>query len=197
MARAARGSRVGHRPPTLWLARDAHAAMLREAVQRHPHETGGVLLGYAGDGDDVVVTAVVGPGPNAVHERSRFVPDHAHHESEVARLYEQSGRRWTYLGDWHTHPDTMAYLSATDAETLESIAGAEAARVPWPVMVILGQHPGAPVGRERPRRLAGEHWYVRAWRYARRRALLGRITRGRPTDADARRCEVALFNAPA
>lgn len=176
------------RPPTLWLARSAHNAMLREAAARHPRETGGVLLGYTGEGEDVVVTAAVGPGPGAVHERSRFVPDHAFHRAEVERIYAASGRRWTYLGDWHSHPDAAAYLSPTDADTLERIAGAEAARVPHPLMLILGQHGGAPTGRR-----AAEGWYVGAWRFARRRALWSRVSRARPTDAHAVVCDLATF----
>src|SRR5205823_8721378 len=53
----------------------------------------------------LVVTSAVGPGPGAVHERARFVPDHEYHYGELARLYADSVRRLQYLRDWHTHPD--------------------------------------------------------------------------------------------
>lgn len=181
------------RRPILWLARTALEAMTREAASRHPFETGGVMLGYAGERDDVVVTTVIGPGPRAFHARSRFIPDHAYHDAEVARLYEASGRRWTYLGDWHTHPDAAAYLSPTDAETLERIAGARMARVSFPVMLGLGQQHVRPAGNER----CAEGWYVVAWRHIRPRALWARMARGRPTPRHAALCTVVLFDAPA
>lgn len=180
------------RPPVLWLARTSLEAMAREAASRHPSETGGVMLGYADEGDDVVVTTIIGPGPRAIHARSRFVPDHAYHVAEVARLYEASGRRWTYLGDWHTHPDAPAYLSPTDADTLEQIAGARMARVPRPVMLILGQQAGDRGGYAH--REAG--WHVGAWRFVRPRALWARMARGRPTQRHAAECTVIPFDAP-
>lgn len=192
MRDAAHGSAT--QSPTLWLARNASARMLEEAARRHPHETGGVLLGYGVGGGEVVVTAVVGPGPNALHERHRFVPDHAYHESEVARLYKESGRRWTYVGDWHSHPDAEAYLSATDTETLERIAEAKAARVAQPVMVILGQRASLSHGGDDQHRLVPQDWYVGAWRYLARRSMLGRITRSPATSVHAIPCKVALFD---
>lgn len=125
--------------------------MRREADRAAPFETGGVLLGYwtreptADDGGEVVVTAVIGPGPGAVHQRWVFMPDHDYHESEVERVYEVSGRQWTYLGDWHTHPDGPAHLSNKDRVTLRRIASAASARAPHPMMLLLaGGRPWRP-----------------------------------------------------
>lgn len=116
--------------------------MVVEANRRTPLETGGVLMGYwSPDGAQVVVTAVVGPGPRAIHARSRFVPDAKYHEAEVARIYAASGRLHTYLGDWHTHPDAAAYLSSTDLSTLHRIGAYPAARASTPLMLVLGGGP--------------------------------------------------------
>ena len=134
--------KVKRRAATLWLPVQLGSALAAEANDKHPLETGGVLLGYRTDDEQhLVVTHVVGPGPRAVHAKDRYVPDHAHHTSEVARLHAATSRGIDYLGDWHTHPGAAPYMSRKDAATLRRIAAAKAARAPRPVMLILGRGP--------------------------------------------------------
>ena len=178
--------------PKIWVARDAYATMLQEATARHPLETGGVLVGYLGDGEELVVTTAVGPGAAARHGRSKFVPDHAFHEEEVARLYKASGRRWTYVGDWHSHPDAPAYMSPTDSETLELISSSKAARAPRPIMLILGQREQRETSLPR---LSGREWYIGAWRFLRRRTFYARLARQGPTGVHAAACKIIVFDA--
>lgn len=111
--------------------------MRSEATRRGGLETGGVLLGWR-ERDDVVVTHVVGPGPLASHEAKAFSPDSEWQAAQIAELYEASGRRLAYLGDWHTHPVGVARPSRRDEATLVRIASTRSARCPDPVMVILG-----------------------------------------------------------
>src|SRR2546425_707963 len=92
---------------TAWLSEATYEKMLAEAERTLPNETGGVLIGYwAVPFREVVLTAVVGPGPQALHDTDIFIPDPEYQEAEIARCYEESGRLHTYLGDWHTHPDS-------------------------------------------------------------------------------------------
>lgn len=100
-----------------------------------PHETGGVLIGYCTDAG-YVVTQIIGPGPKAKHGLMSFEPDQEFHEAEIARVYGESGRMLTYLGDWHTHPNSTAYLSGTDRQTAERIALHKKARLPRPLMLV-------------------------------------------------------------
>jgi integrative and conjugative element protein (TIGR02256 family) len=126
----------------VWLSRETFGEMTDEADRWAPLETGGNLLGYhATDAGAVVVTHAVGPGPHAVHERTRFVPDQDYHVSEIARLYAASGRQLQYLGDWHCHPGGAAELSRTDQGTLKRIAAAPAARASRPLMCVLAPGP--------------------------------------------------------
>lgn len=162
--------------PVLWLARTAYDDMCREAAHRYPRETGGVLLGYADQADrELVVRVATGPGPGATHEPHCFVPDHAYHDAEVARVYEESHRQWSYLGDWHTHPDGLSTLSDTDQRTLSRIARSPQARAPRPLMLLLaGSVPGAAALRtqgssartERRARAAqaADGWQLTCWR---------------------------------
>ncbi|MGK2860241.1 MAG: Mov34/MPN/PAD-1 family protein [Thermoanaerobaculia bacterium] len=138
----------------IWLSLGDQAALLRAAELASPNETGGALLGFRGDGGGLVVTAIVGPGPRAVHEPTRFVPDHVHHEEEIARHYAESGRLHVYLGDWHSHPGGSCALSRADRRTLGRIARTADARMPHPIMLIVGG--------------SGDHWRIVVHRYAKR-----------------------------
>jgi integrative and conjugative element protein (TIGR02256 family) len=129
-------------PQVAWLSRSVLTFLTEEADRAAPDETGGILLGYwTGQHGDPVITHAIGPGPGAIHERERFVPDHEFQTLQIARLYEASGRRLQYLGDWHTHPGADAYLSGKDEATLKQIAMHRDARAPKPVMLILAGGP--------------------------------------------------------
>lgn len=126
--------------------------MIAEADRIFPYETGGVLLGYWDESfKEVVIDRVLGPGPDAIHRRESFIPDARYHEQMIAYHYEASGRLHTYIGDWHTHPLSVPYLSRKDRRTLKKIAKHEEARAPIPIMTILG----------------GPPWEMKVWRYSR------------------------------
>lgn len=110
--------------------------MLVEVKDKCPLETGGLLIGYQSAGA-TVVTDAVGPGRNAIHRRATFTPDYDFHESEVTRLYRDSGRVQSYIGDWHSHPCGGFELSSRDLSTLRRIADSKLSRNPDPVMGII------------------------------------------------------------
>ena len=76
-----------------------------ECDRKFPHETGGVLVGHVASDGLTIVSAVVGPGPNALHARSRFTRDGEYAQIEVDRIYRESDGRDDYIGEWHSHPD--------------------------------------------------------------------------------------------
>jgi len=118
-----------------WL-RQSHASWIKaESSRCFPYETGGVLIGYVND-DVAVVTEIVGPGPCAIHRSARFLPDHSYQSREVERIFTGSGGVHTYLGDWHSHPNGVAQLSATDRKTLRQIAHSPEAFCSRPLMLL-------------------------------------------------------------
>lgn len=127
-----------------WMHRHALEVIIAEADRSHPLETGGVLLGYwAVSSREVVIMQVIGPGPGAVHKAHGFIPDYAYQEQRIAEHYQASASRHTYLGDWHTHPDTpKTRLSWRDRQTLRRIASCKEARSPTPLMAIFAGAPG-------------------------------------------------------
>lgn len=103
-----------------------------------PLEVGGVLAGYWNE-NAAVITDYVGPGDEATHRTTAFVPDHQFHVREIERIYAESNGRDVYLGDWHSHPDGPSTLSSLDKRTLRSIAKAPEAQCPRPVMLLLAE----------------------------------------------------------
>ena len=126
---------------TVWLAPTVWPTLTAEASRVAPRETGGVLLGWRA-GQRIYITEAIGPGPHAAHGQTTFVPDADWQAERIAELYERSGRRLAYLGDWHTHPGGSPVHSEADRATLSTIAAYEPARCPRPVMGILGQPDG-------------------------------------------------------
>lgn len=119
--------------------------MVTEAEGAAPHETGGMLLGYIVDeaGEpQAVIEMVIGPGPRAKHERTRFIPDGRWQQAELEEIYSSPGPT-TYVGDWHTHPGGGPSPSHRDARTASSIARRRRARCPHPLMAILTDDKGA------------------------------------------------------
>ena len=122
----------------VWLHCSVLEFLNAEATSKAPLETGGILLGYFRQPGNVpVILQATGPGPQAIHMRYYYRPDHEFDESQIATLYKKSNRQTTYLGDWHTHPLPIANLSYRDKRTLRRIAKCKSARVDAPLMLIL------------------------------------------------------------
>jgi integrative and conjugative element protein (TIGR02256 family) len=119
------------RPGRVWWAGAALEEALREAQSAFPLETGGLLLGWSPQPGAVVISRIIGPGPQARHRATSFTPDAAWQEERLAEAYEQAGRRLHYLGDWHTHPRGTVRLSSTDRATCDVSPA-----IPTPVLPI-------------------------------------------------------------
>lgn len=130
---------LGRTVEIAWIKRSAFEEMFYETMRCRAYETGGCLLGYwATASKEIVITNVIGPGPNAKHSKRRFKPDHEWQFSRIATIYGDSGRMLTYLGDWHSHPRSPnTGLGWRDWLTLRKIASYPPARTPVPVMALV------------------------------------------------------------
>jgi len=133
-----------------FISRRLAGTIVDEADAKAPLETDGVLLGVS-HGINAWIDPVIGPGPGAIHNRTSFSPDSAYQQQQINQLYEASGRRIHYLGDWHTHPGSAPYLSGRDRRTLRNISHTHSARQPTPLMLVFGY---------------GDPWRAVACRYA-------------------------------
>lgn len=138
-----------------WISYDVLNLIRREAENKTPLETGGILAGYRSEDDnDVVVTDMVGPGPNAMHHRWTFRPDYVHHRKEIGRIYDKSNGTISYLGDWHSHPGAQAYLSWLDKRALLNIAKFPYNYIDYPIMLVFGNM----------NNIKGSEWTPKVWR---------------------------------
>lgn len=104
------------------------------ALRGRPWEIGGWLLGYRHD-DAVVVTHATAP-------RSRGTPagvtvSGRGHRPAFDRLWDATGGRVTFLGDWHTHPGGPAVPSERDRAAAGQIADDPDFRTPSPLVAIV------------------------------------------------------------
>ncbi len=138
--------------------------MRQEAARAHPHETGGMLLGWNNkERNEIVVAASIGPGPKAGHTRASFRPDGAWQQVELERMYSRTDGKLTFLGDWHVHPAGGPAMSRRDRKTLAHVARTPEARCSTPVTVLLARAPD-------------DTYCVGAWMRRRRWSLLARRT---------------------
>lgn len=128
--------------PTVWIPQGIIRACFDEASSKFPFETGGTFMGWWADSHTVVITGVIGAGPKAHHGRYAFQPDEMWQLDQIARHYEDSGRRETYLGDWHSHPNASSgSLSWTDRHVLRRVITTPSARCPSPLMTVVWAQP--------------------------------------------------------
>ena len=124
-------------PVTVWKSSQLLQSCIDEATRTFPLETGGTFMGWWSDAATVVVTALIGPGPDAVHGRHDFAPDQAWQLAQIADHYQESGQRETYVGDWHSHPNASSGgLSWTDRRVLRRVIRMPEARCAQPLMAV-------------------------------------------------------------
>jgi integrative and conjugative element protein (TIGR02256 family) len=142
-----------HNPPTVrrlrppdpvdagqvWITQILADELAMQAGDHAPNETGGMLVGYlaADDPMSVVITGAIKTGPRSTRKPHRFVPDGRWQQQQLERLYAQSGRIATYLGDWHSHPRGPLLPSAGDTKTARRVARSARARSAHPLTLLI------------------------------------------------------------
>lgn len=75
-------------------------------------ETGGILLGHTKTPEAISVLVAGAPGPNAIHERARFLRDLHHAQGLADKAWRDHQAQW--IGEWHTHPHGSPQPSEVD-----------------------------------------------------------------------------------
>lgn len=98
-------------------SRRAFNAIVTETIDKHPVETGGILIGYILDNGAWVVVENIPPGYRTIHQRAYFEYDaeFVNYLSNVVALQYKGNLQ--VLGLWHRHPGSMDVFSSTDDET--------------------------------------------------------------------------------
>lgn len=101
-------------------------------------ETGGIIIGMLSSGPTITITDVTMAQSRDVHHKFRFFRSADGHQSLMDQLWEESGYRKMYLGEWHTHPEAIPSPSRVDICGWKSIAK-KTQNTPWTLFIILGQ----------------------------------------------------------
>lgn len=104
----------------------------------HSLETGGILIGTLSSGPIITITDVTISQPKDVRHKFRFLRSADGHQSLMDQLWEESGYRKMYLGEWHTHPELVPSPSRIDICGWKSIAR-KRQNTPWSLFIILGR----------------------------------------------------------
>ena len=107
---------------TVVFTQRAFNAIVTETINKHPLETGGVLLGYVMDNGTWIVVENIPPGIDSTHRSAYFEYD-ADFVTYVANVVaNQYKGNLSILGLWHRHPGSMDFFSSTDDETNRNYA---------------------------------------------------------------------------
>lgn len=118
------------------IASAAAASMLELSARAGSTETGGILIGrYSSDR----ATATIEKATESPRDSKGGARWFRRGASGLGSLLE---RLWTsgshYVGEWHLHPGASPDPSATDAQTMWSIASNGAYACPEPILVVIG-----------------------------------------------------------
>jgi integrative and conjugative element protein (TIGR02256 family) len=95
----------------------AAVAVMQQYAQTDPTmlEAGGVLLGrYIVDTPNIVIDRITIPSLHDRRSRFRFFRSKQPHQEIIDQTWKESAHTSTYLGEWHTHPETMPTPSIID-----------------------------------------------------------------------------------
>lgn len=134
---------------TLWISDAAREAMAEEARTRPRVETGGGLFGYESDATIVIEQIGVARGATK-RTATSFIPDHLDLQTQIDRVIAETDGRCYLVGEWHTHPWGVPYLSRTDKASVRRTADRPAIGLARPVAIVLAPT-GVPGARARLR----------------------------------------------
>jgi integrative and conjugative element protein (TIGR02256 family) len=77
------------------------------------HEAGGVLLGTR-RGPHFEIVEITGPQPQDLRGRFSFLRRAGPHRGIARQRWKASGKLLGYVGEWHTHPESIPNPSAVD-----------------------------------------------------------------------------------
>lgn len=94
-----------------------HLQQYQQVAYRTP-EAGGQLFWTSSPQTSVLVETITGPRERDKRRSNNYQPDRKAEQQEIQDQFE---RQRYYFGDWHTHPEKVAFPSLPDLKTIEDI----------------------------------------------------------------------------
>ncbi|OCN03418.1 hypothetical protein A7X67_11070 [Clostridium sp. W14A] len=101
-------------------------------------EAGGLIIGTMEASTQLTITDITTPQLSDHRLPFRFFRSETSHQEKMDELWEESGFRKLYLGEWHTHPEPYPHPSFVDISGWKKIASKKQ-NSSWMLFLILGQ----------------------------------------------------------
>jgi integrative and conjugative element protein (TIGR02256 family) len=106
-------------------------------IHQHQREAGGILLGYERE-DAIFISRATIPTTFDRATRRTFVRSPEYAQAIVEYEFANSGGRLTYVGEWHSHPESHPTPSPRDTRMIEEQFAGNEIHVGQLVMLIIG-----------------------------------------------------------
>ena len=84
---------------------------------------------------EVYVEVATGPRPEDKRTRISYAPNRESERREIEAMFQQGLH---FIGDWHTHPERIAYPSSIDEHTIADCADKSSHELNGFVLVVVG-----------------------------------------------------------
>ncbi|MFB9991943.1 Mov34/MPN/PAD-1 family protein [Deinococcus oregonensis] len=103
-------------------------------------EAGGMLIGHHPlETEDIVLDCLTTPQPQDRRSRHQFHRDQAAHQELLDLQWILSGKKRTYVGEWHTHPEDDPHPSSLDLSSWKKAIKHTAFHGPGLLFIIVGR----------------------------------------------------------
>jgi integrative and conjugative element protein (TIGR02256 family) len=119
---------------------------IQQEVQSHikclyeealPKETGGILFGYySNDLETAQITDIYYNIPDSKKSYRSFIRGKKGFRQYSKKMWEKNKY---YLGEWHSHPESVPYMSIQDKKQMLRIKQSENMKCPEPILLIIGE----------------------------------------------------------
>lgn len=90
-------------------------------IDKNSKESGGILIGYETLNNDIVIEYITQPLKLDKRQRYAFYRKDKKHNEILNNIWKNKGNIHTYIGEWHTHPESYPDYSSKDEKNWKDI----------------------------------------------------------------------------
>lgn len=115
-----------------------------EVLLKHPHETGGILIGiYDENLRLATIHSATGPTEDSRHNAMAFERGIIGINEKITFAQKEILPNLHYVGEWHSHPNNSPTPSYTDLKQMQTFAKHKQLGIKAPLLLIVGGQPWA------------------------------------------------------
>jgi len=117
----------------LYIESNVISSLMNYRQKNDQTEAGGCLLGFY-RGSHIHINRCTTPMSGDLRQKYRFDRRDRYHVITAKEIHKQSGRKCTYLGDWHSHPEDIPTPSKFDYQEWDKIT---LIKREWPTVALV------------------------------------------------------------